>query len=101
MTFDDEKLNSNWACHVNDNQIAFTTSRHTVMIWDPKWDVSSAREVELEGLHTPVGLAYLDHKLYVACFGGWTTCPADGPLLNSGLAVIDLADFKVEAFGYD
>lgn len=41
---------------------------------------------------TPVGGAYLDGKLYVACFGSWPT-----PLGDSGVAIIDVPGRRLEA----
>eukprot|EP00928_Gymnodinium_smaydae_P061770 TRINITY_DN45782_c0_g1_i1.p1 TRINITY_DN45782_c0_g1~~TRINITY_DN45782_c0_g1_i1.p1 ORF type:complete len:372 (+),score=45.10 TRINITY_DN45782_c0_g1_i1:128-1117(+) len=47
---------------------------------------SDFKEVDLGNMVTPVGAAYLEGRLYVACFGSWPD-----PAKDSGLAVIDVA----------
>jgi len=49
-------------------------------------------EIGLGDLTVPVGGAFLDGKVYIACFGSWPT-----PQGDSGIAVIDVATRRLES----
>ena len=102
VQFNATGVSSNWAELLPDGRLALTTSRNSVIFWNP-WeaDLSGAVELYLGELTTPVGTTFHDGVLYVACFGGWVTTSAGGELPGAGIAAIELATMHVTTHRYD
>lgn len=77
-----------WVIELDSGLALLHEEASTVTIWSG----SEFTEIDLGDLVSPVGGAYLDGKLYVACFGSWPT-----PLGDSGLAVVDVLGRRLES----
>jgi hypothetical protein len=77
-----------WTVEIPDG-LALFNAPGEVTLWHGGNDFTV---INLGHMNTPVGGAYLDGKLYVACFGSWPT-----PSGDSGLAVVDVAGKHLES----
>eukprot|EP01048_Picozoa_sp_COSAG05_P018611 COSAG05_NODE_2751_length_2684_cov_12.033058_1_plen_460_part_00 len=102
LQFNATGVSASWAEALPDGRLALTTSRNSVILWDPRADtLVDAVELSLGELSTPVGTTIYDGLLYVACFGDWITPPdTREELPGSGLAVINLNTLDVKTYRY-
>jgi len=78
-----------WAVVLPHGGLALCDEQNSkLLLWLPH----GITTIDLAPLTVPVGAVYLEGKVYVACFGSWPV-----PRNDSGLAVVDVADRRLQA----